>query len=184
MWSRRNWSISWFSVMRIQSPFSLFLLFALLLVPPGCGYRFSMGGDLPSGVENISVRMFENRTGETGAEAVFTNAMIAELMRSGVSIAQADSSDSILVGVIESVNVGTVSRRSIQVSTERRIAMTVSFKLFNRDGKLLSSGRVSEAREYRVTANRTATNAARLNTIRQISEDVAEQVRHRLCENF
>ena len=170
--------------MRIQSFFCLVLPFALLLGSPGCGYRFSTGGNLPSGIGNISVRMFENRTGETGAEAILTNALIAELMRSGVRIAQVDSADSRLEGVIESVNVGTVSRRSTQVSTERRIEMAVLFKLFNRDGNLLSSGRVSEERDYRVTANRTATDAARLNAIRQISQDVAEQVRHRLCENF
>jgi outer membrane lipopolysaccharide assembly protein LptE/RlpB len=160
------------------------LSFALLLGPLGCGYRFSSGGNLPSGIGNISVRMFDNRTGETSAEAIFTNALIAELIRSGVSVAQADTADSVLGGVIESVNVRTVSRRSTQVSTEKRIEMAVTFELFNRDGYLLSSGRVSENQVYPETGNRSATDAARLNAVRWISQKVAEQVRHRLCENF
>ena len=170
--------------MRIQSFLSLVLLLALLLGSSGCGYRFSVVGNLPVGIGNISVRMFENRTSETGAEAVFTDALIAELMRSGVSIAQADSADSILEGVIESVNVWTVSRRSTQVSTERRIGMAVSFKFFNRDGKLLSSGRVQENQTIWVTANRATTDAVRLDAIRRISQRVAERVNQRLCKNF
>ncbi len=59
-------------------------LLAAAVLASACGYRFTArGGELPGGVRTAYVPMFQNRTPEAGAEALFTAAMRGELSRAG-----------------------------------------------------------------------------------------------------
>lgn len=51
-------------------------LWALAAVLAGCGYRFAVGGSgLPAGTGQIHVPVFENRSGEAEAGALFARAL-------------------------------------------------------------------------------------------------------------
>ena len=47
---------------------ALFIIFFITL--PGCGFKFAGGGSLPGGISAVCVKIFENRTSETGLETV------------------------------------------------------------------------------------------------------------------
>ena len=70
-----------------------------------CGYRFAGSASLPSGIKTISVKMFENRSAETGVENVITNDLIYEFTRhEQVVLVGADMADAILAGVVKSMS--------------------------------------------------------------------------------
>ena len=51
-------------------------LMALVLLAPGCGYRFvTPNSTLPKGVDRVQVPVFRNNTSEPGAEELFTDAL-------------------------------------------------------------------------------------------------------------
>jgi hypothetical protein len=64
-----------------------------------CGYHFEGGGELPAGVRNVFVGVFENRTSETGLENIFTNDLINEFTRSK-RFAGREKAEAVLSGVI------------------------------------------------------------------------------------
>ncbi len=65
----------------MAQPKKLGLLFFLMLSFSACGYKFAGEGRLPGDIKRIKIAMLENHTGETGAEAVLTNALIQEFNR-------------------------------------------------------------------------------------------------------
>ena len=69
---------------------SVFLVF----FASSCGYKVEGGCRLPGQIKTISVSLFKNKSSQTGAEIIFTNSLIQELMRSSsVKIIDLDSSD-------------------------------------------------------------------------------------------
>lgn len=60
------------------------LLVAGALLAAGCGYRFAVGGaDLPEGIERVYVPVFENRSVDAEAGALFAGALADALGRMG-----------------------------------------------------------------------------------------------------
>ena len=130
--------------------------------------------------------VFENRTGEIGAETVFANDLIDEFTRnSSLVLAVRDRADTILSGRIESLSIGTVSRRGSDAAAERQAEITASMKLTGADGKVLWSAEdISGHEAYLVTSDKLATEHNRWEAISTISKRIAERVYHRLRNHF
>ncbi|MCD4743483.1 MAG: hypothetical protein K8R67_13525 [Desulfobacteraceae bacterium] len=52
----------------------IIVAFFILSFVVSCGYKFSGGGLLPGKTKLVAVKMFENKTSESGAETIFANA--------------------------------------------------------------------------------------------------------------
>jgi outer membrane lipopolysaccharide assembly protein LptE/RlpB len=159
---------------------------ACLVLLASCGYRFTGSGDLPAGIDTVAVHVFENRTAETGAEAIFTNDFIYELTRSGkVKVVDAPLAAATIYGTIQSLSVDNISHRTVNASNERRVSVVVDLRLVKAGGRVVRSMRgIHEYEEYRVTGDKLATEANRRQAIQLLSQRLAEKMFNRMTEEF
>ena len=86
-----------------------FPLLALLMLWGGCGYHIQGYASLPGGTKAVHVALFENRSGESGAENIFTNAFIDELlMKTDARVTEEAGAQGVITGVIRSISVGGI----------------------------------------------------------------------------
>ncbi len=151
-----------------------------------CGYRFAGEGNLPSNVKSIFIKIFENRTGETGVESIFTNDLIYEFTRDRkIVLRSSDKADAILTGVIKSMRIKTVSRENSQTPLERRVQFAVDLKLTDPNGSVIwSVNGVSANEEYNVAPDKHVTEQNRRVATAALSKRLAEKVYNDLTADF
>jgi len=151
-----------------------------------CGYRFSGSGKLPSGVQTIFIEVLKNRTVETGYESTVTNDLIYEFTRNGRTVEKSrDHTDAFLTGVIESKDVRTISRQGQLKPLERRVQITISLKLTDRDDTVIwSRSGISDSEAYDVGANNQITEQNKRHALEILSKRLAETAYNRLTDNF
>ncbi|MBW2367097.1 MAG: hypothetical protein JRH15_04355 [Deltaproteobacteria bacterium] len=159
---------------------------SLIVVVLGCGYRFAGSGELPAGVQSVSLAGLDNRTAETGLESIVNNDIIYELTRNGkIFTGESARADAYLSGVIRSIRTRSISRRSTLTAQERRVTMTVSLQLADPVGKLLwQSDNMIENEEYVVLPDKAATEQNKKAAIKLLSKRLAERIYYRLTDNF
>lgn len=153
----------------------------------GCGYRFSGGGDLPGGIRNLSIGVFENKTRENGLESQIANDLIDQFSRHDhIKLTGKSASDGHLTGVIRSAKVTTVTHATASVSAERRIQVTMDFRLTaTSDGRLLwSANAVSAYETYAVASEKYGTEQNKKSALATLSNRVAERIYYQLTDNF
>jgi outer membrane lipopolysaccharide assembly protein LptE/RlpB len=151
-----------------------------------CGYQFSGGGSLPSGITSVSIEMFKNRTAETGVETIITNDLIYEFTRhEQVVVTGSDKADAILTGVIRSISERTISHTGEYTSSERRVEVKVDLKLTGRSGRVIwSSKSVSEDEAYTVRSQKQSTERKKREAIKTLSKRLAETIFNELTADF
>ena len=166
---------------------SVIMVSLVTLFLSACGYRMAGGGGLPGGIQSLHVQLIENRTSETGAEALITNALINELNRriQGVVVGAQDA-QATLSGAIEALKWDTVTRKGLSTAAERRVYASLSLTLTAINGDTLwkrSDLRAEQA--YAVVGGDTiATENNRRQAIRELSQRLAENVYRRLTDQF
>jgi len=158
------------------------ILMGIISMFTACGYQFAGRGDLPGGIQTLSIRILENRTSETGVEIIFSNALINELnRRRRGSVVEDSRADGVLQGAIESVAWDTVARTGINTAAERRVYATISLVLNDMEGNELwkRAGIRAEQAYTVVDGNKSATESNRRRAIVTLSEQVAEEVYRR-----
>ena len=162
------------------------LLFIMVLLLAGCGYRFANQLNLPEGVKTISVGLFENRTGETGLENELTNDFIHEFTRSGCSVINQNQAEAHISGIIYSVVTEIIAHKGIHISSEQRITVKINVILKAKDGRILWSGnRIDASQAFEVvSADKPATEQNRRAAIIFISKLLAEKVFNLLSADF
>ncbi len=161
------------------------IILICLFTGVACGYKFTGGGELPSGIKSINIELFENRTSETGLEHVITNDLNYEVTRNGrVSLTDKESSDAVLTGTIRSLNVDSISHKG-KSSIERRVKITVDMKLTSSAGKVLWSVQgVTEDEDYDVMDDKPDTEQNRSDAIEELSKRLAEKIYNRMADDF
>ena len=151
-----------------------------------CGYQFAGGGSLPSGIQSISIKIFENRSAETGVENVITNDLIYEFTRHGQEvITDSFSSDAVLTGVIESISIETITHRGEYSSLERRVGVQVSLELTDQTGKVIWHRKnISEDQAYQVLSDKQSTERIKKAAIQTLSKRLAEKIYNSLTIDF
>ena len=170
-----------------RSKCNMIILWLLCAVIAGCGYRFSGGGDLPGGIRNLSVGVFENKTRENGLETQIANDLIDQFSRhKNIKLTEKNSSDGHLTGIIRSAKVTTITHATASVSAERRIQVTMDFKLTaTSDGRLLwSANAISAYETYAVTSEKYGTEQNKKSALATLSSKVAERIYYQLTDNF
>lgn len=169
-------------------PFAAFVVIAVLLVSvfSACGYHFAGSGQLPDGVHTIGVRMLTNRTAESGLETEVTNALIDELTRRRQDlVVDVDHADAVLSGTIDSLATETLSRSGLLTATERRLVITASLVLKDRQGEILwQRSRLSAEQAYAVTNDAAQSERNRQRAIVDAARRLAEYTYERLTDTF
>jgi outer membrane lipopolysaccharide assembly protein LptE/RlpB len=162
---------------------------AIILLGPlfsACGYQFSGGGSLPSGVTSVSIEMFKNRTAETGVETIITNDLIYEFTRhEQVIVTGSDKADAILTGVVQSISERTISHTGEYTSDERRVELNLDLQLTHKSGGVIWSVKgLSEDEAYKVMSGKSSTERSKRIAIQKLSKRLAENIFNRLTADF
>ncbi len=165
---------------------TVFVLLMAGLSACACGYRFAGSGTLPGQMKTVFVEVFENRTAETGIENIFSADIRYEFIRNRMEGSDAKSADGVLSGVIKSLWVQTISRRTEYTSQERRVTATLDLRLKDRSGKLVwRAENLSVSEAYTViSADKTADDSNKREAIVRVSKRLAENIFYRLTEDF
>ncbi|MBS3731572.1 MAG: hypothetical protein KGY42_01585 [Desulfobacterales bacterium] len=151
-----------------------------------CGYRFSGGGRIPGGVNRLTIKTFENRSGEIGIESVITNDIIYEFTRTGkASVTKSKTADAVLTGVIRAARSSTISHVSSHATADRRITVTVDVKLARPSGTVLWSGSdISASEEYTVADDKIVTEQNKKSAVAKLSSRLAQRIYYRMTDDF
>jgi outer membrane lipopolysaccharide assembly protein LptE/RlpB len=161
-------------------------LIGVVLSLTACGYRLAGVGRLPGGVNTVAVTMLGNRTTESGVETTMTNALIDELTRRRQDmVVSVDEADAVLSGTINGLTIETLSRSATLIAVERRLVVTASITLTDRQGNILWEDRQLRAEQaYPVASSRAATDTNRRLAVGQVAQRLAEYVYERLTDAF
>ena len=144
-------------------------------------------GELPGNIQTIAVRMLDNRSTETGIEALITNALVNELnRRRRGSVVQVERADAVLAGTIDSLTWDTVAHRGVNTASQRRVYATISLTLKDHSGNVLwkRSGLSGQQAYAVVDDNKPAEEFNRRQAIGILAQKMAETVYRRLTDNF
>ena len=152
-----------------------------------CGYRFEGQSGFPGDSDRLFVKVFENRTQETGIENIFTAALLSELtLRKTDGLASGiDHADVVLSGVVEEVAIKTISTRDKDTAGERRVTVKVDLELKKQDGSVVwAANGLTDDEGYPVDADKEHTDENRRNAIWVLSQRIAEKVVNRMSDDF
>jgi hypothetical protein len=162
---------------------NLFLILGML----GCGYHLPGSGDFPEGVSQIYIGVFENKTSESGVENIVTRNMINEFtLREEQSLAtNIDSADAILGGAVTRIFVRTIASKGESSASERRVTVSVDFKLTGKDGKLIwAVKKITDNEAYPVSTDKNVTESNKRIAIDDASKRIVERALNRLTDGF
>ena len=132
--------------------------------------------------------MLENRTSESGLEKTITNDLVNEFTRNRKNIlaGSIQQADAILYGIIHSIEIETISRNDPNISTERRIRLSVDMRLVVPEDRIIWRVKEITADEaYSVFPdNKYKTIQNKREAISKLSQRLAEKVYARMTDNF
>ena len=144
-----------------------FFIFFLFILVPGCGYTLNHRLKAPfTGEKGIFVPVFSNNTEETGAERVFTNALIREVeSRGDIVVSTRESGAMELKGTITGISYGPTAFsetgfKGLQYYRRLPVELGLTVSLFlalvdPKTGAMVWSGSFSGFRRVAAPLNRT-----------------------------
>jgi hypothetical protein len=101
----------------------------LSLCLASCGYHFSGEGPGPKpGLTCIAIPVFENKTSEPNAGALFAGALRKEFMRRGkMRVVPLEDSEAVFKGIIKIINIQPIAHHPVDVVSNR---LTVENQLY------------------------------------------------------
>ncbi|MDP8254903.1 MAG: LptE family protein [Candidatus Alcyoniella australis] len=159
----------------------------LIFVFAGCGYHLPRRGhNLPVRIKSLAVPVFANKTFEAGIEDGLTDALILELSKTGwVIVSDVEQADAVVYGTINSFRTSPISFSISELAVEYRAVMSCKVVVEDSSGhKLWNDPNVSERREYEVTSDPFASEAAKQTALDQMAAAIAEQIHDRLFDGF
>lgn len=164
----------------------VYIVVVLSIVVAGCGYRLSGGGPLPGNVTRVAVAMFENRSFETGAETVFTSALMTELVQSSNAVVvDRDEAEAVILGTIKSITLGGLTRTADDAVVERQVSAVLDLDVVSKDGETIWSVRnFFESEVYSVSNANVSDEAAKREAVREIADRVSERIISKMRDNF
>ncbi|MFO7751143.1 MAG: LPS assembly lipoprotein LptE [Desulfobacteraceae bacterium] len=163
-----------------------YTIVGLLIFLCACGYRFSGGGGLPGSASRVYVAMFDNRSAETGAEAVFTNALVSELLRrSGAEVVEKNRARAFISGDIRSITIGALTRTGDDEVLERRVTAVVDLKMVDGQGEtLFDVTGFSGDEEFAVSGSNLSDRAFSRGAVEKVARRIAEDLVSRMTDDF
>lgn len=161
-------------------------LAVLVLLLTGCGYTFSNSGPLPGNVSRISVTMFENQSFETGAESIFTSALIRELVqKSDAMVVGRDKAEAFISGTVRSITVGALTRTVDDAVVERQVSAVIDLDMVDSNGEVIWSVRSFSSNEaFTARSDNAMDEAGKREAIQIIAERISERIVDRMRDRF
>jgi hypothetical protein len=151
----------------------------------GCGYRFSGDRDPVVDIQRVCIPPMTNTTTKVGIETMFTNNFIFEVNRNGyAAVVERDQAQAVLTGVIRDLRTGSIARRNISTTLERRVTVTVDLWLKDKQGKVLWQSSLTDREAYTVLADKTSTEGNLRRALDVISQRLAEKFHYRYTASF
>jgi hypothetical protein len=174
--------------LRWQGAWALGLIMVMMLMVislDGCGYSVTGNRDPVVEVETIHIPPMTNTTTKVGIETPFTNEFIFEVNRTGYSeVVGRDEAEAVLEGVIRDLRTGSVARRNITTTLERRVTVTVDLTMKDRKGKVLWQSSLTDREEYSVLADKTSTEGNLRRALAVIARRLAEKFHYQFTASF
>lgn len=156
---------------------------ALLLaaaLAAGCGYRFAVGGPgLPDGVDRVHVQVFENRSTDAEAGAIFAEALAEALARAG-HVGGADALARV-EGTVLSIDSAPAATgpdgRGVgiyRIGARLRLALV-------QGGQTRCVRELDGAEDFLPTADLLGIEASRRQALRRLAERLMESAASQLC---
>ena len=163
----------------------LISILACLLVS-ACGYQLQGGGYLNNDVTRIYVRVFENKSSETGAGVVFTNALVEEIIRvTDTKVVNENLADYVIEARVNSITFSVLSRSTTDAVTERKVVSSVDLKILDKNKNAVWSVKnFTTHEEYTVSDDVTVDDANKTEAIDKAAVRNAEQLVSRMLSNF
>ena len=160
---------------------------ASIIIFTGCGYQL-VGKEthVPPGLTSVAIPTFVNQTFEPGIEVPFTKGFLIEFIRDRrVKVLDRAEADSILEGVIKSLQIYSVAYDQSGLATEYQTTVVIDLTLRKRTGEILWVEKdISESRWYKAYSSVLSTEFSKDAAIQQIGRFVAERARNRYFYNF
>lgn len=162
------------------------IISVLFFLLPGCGYRLSGGGALPGNVTRVSVAMFQNQSFETGAETIFTSALIRTLVeKTDARIVARKEADAVITSTIKSITMGALTRTSDDAVIERLVGAVLDLYMVNNEGETIWSVRnFSQTEVYTVSSINASDEAAKREALEKIADRISERIISKMRDNF
>jgi outer membrane lipopolysaccharide assembly protein LptE/RlpB len=152
-----------------------------------CGYQL-VGKEthIPSGLTSVAIPTFANLTYEPGIEVPFTRGFLTEFIQDRrVKVVDRSEADSILEGVIKSLQIYSVAYDRSGLATEYQTTVVIDLTLRKRTGEVLWTEKdISDSRWYKAYSGVLSSEFSKDTAIQQIGRFVAERARNRFFHNF
>ena len=151
----------------------------LVLIPGwGCGYRIQGTASLPGGIKTVQVNLFENLSSESGAENIFTNAFINELLtKTNVRVLNSPTAGGVINAIIRSISVGDLTRSSDDTVLQGRVTAILDLIMTDADGVELWSVKGYAGNEiYTASSSNVTDEAAQQEAVVQIALRLSEKL--------
>ncbi len=161
-------------------------LILFLFVFVSCGYQFEGGGYINNDVTLVAVNMLENKTSQAGADILFTNSLINEIIeKTDTKIVDDTRASAVLKGRINAITFTTLSRSTTESVIERRITASVDIKLINQDGQIIWTVKnFTSDEEYKVSVDTITDESNKRAAVEKISIRIAEKLVSKMLNNF
>jgi outer membrane lipopolysaccharide assembly protein LptE/RlpB len=151
-----------------------------------CGYHFEGGGYITNDVNQVSIKVLENKSSETNAGIAFTNALIREMIqKTDTKVVDESKAVAFLEGTIKSITFSALSRSSTESVTESRVSAVVDLKLIDKDGEVLWSVKNFASKEdYTVSPDTVTDETNKREAVLKIALRNAEKTISSLQNDF
>jgi outer membrane lipopolysaccharide assembly protein LptE/RlpB len=169
--------------MRYTKRFLLICFFPFIVA---CGYQFEGGGYINKDVTRVAVKVLENNTSETGADVIFTNALIREILqKTDTKVVDEATATAVIEGTIKSVTFAALSRASAESVIERGISAAMDIQMLNKEGEVIWSAMdLSSAESYITSQDKASDEGNKGTALEKIATRSAERIVSRMLSNF
>ncbi len=163
-----------------------FLIFFLFSFIAACGYQFEGGGYINKDITRVAVKVLENKSSETGADVVFTNALIREILqKTDTKVVDEATATAVLEGTIKSITFSSVSRASVETVIERRVSAVIDLQMLNKEGEVIwSATDLNSSEAYKTTQDTVTDESNKGTALEKIATRSAERIISRMLSNF
>jgi outer membrane lipopolysaccharide assembly protein LptE/RlpB len=167
----------------------LLCLVLAALLPSGCGYRFSPGGEtIDPGIRLVYIDSFDNKTTQPYVETYFRNAFADKFRRtSRFSLAASrGTADAYLRGSVNLITMSSLSYTKSDFATEDRISITASVVFQDRNKEIIwRNDSLSGYQDYIIDPNdAAATEQNRRAALQKLTSDLAERAFRNIMSGF
>ncbi len=162
------------------------VMICLFFFVMACGYQFEGGGYINKDVTRVAVKVLENKSAETGADVIFTNALIREILqKTDTKVVDEATATAVIEGTIKAITFSPLSRVTVESVIERGVFAILDLKMVNKEGEVIwSAADLSSGESYKTSQETIADEGNKRTALEKIATRSAERIVSRMLSNF